>query len=90
MANAPTATRLPVKTSISDLKPGDLFDYQPLPAANFRKSPIASVEHIGGQPVVSDPQHAYPQDMYRIRHEDSDALGTLYYGHETVWRAERP
>lgn len=89
MSATATRTYLPVKTTIDAIKPGDVFDYQHSPSANFRESPVASVENIGGQPVVSDPTTKYPEDMYRVRHEDSDDLGTLYYGSETVWRANR-
>ena len=89
MSRTLTATHLPTKTTVSALKPGDVFDYQRFPDANFRNSPVVSVEHIGGQAVISDPQETYPQGMYRVRYEDSDALGTLYYGDEPVYRANR-
>lgn len=83
-----TATLLPTKTIVSDLKPGDVFAYQARPKT-FRSSPIASIENIGGQSVATDPTCTYAEGMYRIRHEDSDEIGTLYYGNETVWRADR-
>lgn len=82
------ATRLQNKTTISELTPGDIFAYTPIPGHGERLVPVVSVEDISGQPVAAG-DGVYPEAMHRVRYEDSDALGTLFYGHEVVYRAKR-
>lgn len=83
---------LPVKTTVAELQPGDKFDYNTRPGKGFRDSPVVSVTNIGGTTLHGATPGAgnnYAEGMYRVIFEDSDNLGTLFYGHETVYRANR-
>lgn len=83
---------LPIETTVADLKPGDKFAYSSRPGAEFRDSPVVSVTNIGGttlQGATPDSGNTYADGMHRVIFEDSDGLGTLFYGHETVYRAKR-
>lgn len=82
------ATMLQNKTTISELTPGDIFAYSPGPGLGDRLVPVVSVEDISGQPLAAG-DGVYPEGMHRVRYENSDALGTLFYGHEIVYRAKR-
>lgn len=85
-------TYLPVKTTVAELQPGDKFDYSTRPGKGFRDSPVVSVTNIGGTTLhgaVPGPANNYADGMHRVIFENSDELGTLFYGHETVYRAER-
>lgn len=86
-----TATTVPAlhhKTMIRDLVPGDVFAYQRTLRDNERLSPVVSVTDISGQ-LNAAGVGVYLEGMHRVRHEDSDDLGTLFYGDEVVFRASR-
>lgn len=76
------------KTTVSDLAPGDVFAAHRHARRDDRLSPVVSVEDVGGQ-VSAHGDSVYPEGMHRVRHEDSDALGTLIYGDEVMFRASR-
>jgi len=81
-------TYLPTRTTVAELQPGDKFDYSMRPGKSFRDSPVVSVTNIGGQPTVNG-DGTYADGLHRVIFANSDELGTLFYGHETVYRAER-
>jgi hypothetical protein len=83
---------LPVKTTVAELQSGDKFDYNTRPGKSFRDSAVVSVTDIGGTTLHGATPGAgnkYAEGMHRVIFEDSDGLGTLFYGHETVYRAKR-
>jgi hypothetical protein len=87
-----TTAPLPIKTTVAELQPGDKFAYNSRPGGEFRDSPVVSVTNIGGTTLhgaTPGPGNNYADGMHRVIFEDSDGLGTLYYGHETVYRAKR-
>ena len=82
-------TRLPVKTTVNQIRPGDVFAYRPNLTPNDRLAAVVSVECVGGQPLADGSDSTHAPDLHRVRYADSDHLGTLFYGTESVYRAKR-
>lgn len=82
-------TLLSIKTTVSDILAGDVFAYRPHPTPSDRLAPVTSVEAVGGKPLADGTGDHYAANLHRICYTDSDHLGTLFYGDETIFRAKR-